>query len=280
MSGTHTGIGGGRLAGLEGGRLGGAPTEFRPFAPAPPEPACRVGTMDVLGRKLASVSPLSADDRRMIRELSAMRAFAPVGADLIHDDGGVGQARVVLSGWACRYTALAEGRHQITAFLLPGDFCNSGDSRAGGADQTVGALSRVTIADVPRRALRDLVAQSPAVAMALWRQSQVEQAVLRRWIVNLGALSATERVAHLFCELWTRLNLIGLADGPSFDMPLTQVTLADTMGLSAVHMNRVLQQLREDRLIILNRRSLTLLDQRRLRALAGFHPDYLQAQIA
>jgi len=211
----------------------------------------------------------------MLVSLAAARSFVAAGEDLLREGQSSKQVRIVLSGWACRYHALPDGGQQITGFLLPGDFCNLPSGFAGESDHAVRALTAVTVAEVPRGALNALAAERPAISRAIWQSTLIEQAILRRWIVNLGALSAVQRVAHLFCELWSRLHALGLVDGPTFSLPLTQVNLAETCGLSPVHMNRVLQQLREDRLIELSRRSLTIIDPPRLQETAGFQADYL-----
>jgi CRP-like cAMP-binding protein len=104
--------------------------------------------------------------------------------------------------------------------------------------------------------------------------------MLRRWVVNLGALTGVQRIAHLFCELSARLDSIGMVKAGGFEMPLTQAVLAETCGLSSVHMNRVLQHLRGEHLIQLDRRRLTILDEPRLQTVAGFRPDYLKLRTA
>jgi CRP-like cAMP-binding protein len=117
--------------------------------------------------------------------------------------------------------------------------------------------------------------ERPNIARALWAAALVDEATLREWLVNLGGRPADERVAHLLCELLLRLRAVGLANGNSYELPLTQAELADTMGLSHVHMNRVIQRLRGEKLITLKGKNLVILDVERLKAFSGFNPNYL-----
>ena len=117
--------------------------------------------------------------------------------------------------------------------------------------------------------------ERPAIARALWVAALVDEATLREWLVNIGGRPAEERVGHLLCELLFRLRAVGLANGDSFELPITQGELADTMGLSDVHMNRVIQRLRKAKLITLKAKSLVILDYARLAEVSGFNPNYL-----
>ena len=120
--------------------------------------------------------------------------------------------------------------------------------------------------------------ERPALARALWWATLVDEATLRATVVNIGRREAEERVAHLFCELHLRLQAVGLADGGTFELPLTQAELADAMGISAVHANRMLQSLRQRHLIRVSTKSVTILDVARLRELSGFDPNYLHLE--
>jgi len=234
-----------------------------------------------LARKLDSLCELSSADQVALSEMPTRRGAAPAGADLVGKGERLDAVRMVVSGWACHYHTLDDGRRQISAFLLPGDFCNPpGGGGDQGLDHGVGALTRVTVADMPPAILASVAEAHPAVGQAMTLAARAEQAVLRRWVVNLGALSGGQRIAHLFCELAARLGSIGMVKAGAFEMPLTQAVLAETCGLSPVHMNRVLQHLRSENLIQLDRRRLTILDEPRLQAVAGFRADYLKLRTA
>ena len=226
-------------------------------------------------RKLENFAPLRGDDKRALDAL-AVREVKCYDAreDVIHDGDRPGHVHVVLDGFACRYKTLEDGRRQITAYFVPGDFCDLHVFVLRAMDHSIGALTPCTVSLVPREAVLDLLAR-PALARALWWATLVDEAVLREWVVNLGRRDARERVGHVLCELHMRLRAVGLADGDACELPLTQTELADTLGLSTAHINRTLQQLRAEGLIELRGKRLTILDAARLRETALFDPNYL-----
>jgi CRP-like cAMP-binding protein len=141
-------------------------------------------------------------------------------------------------------------------------------------DHNIGTLSASRIVAIPRARILELT-EKPAIARALWWATLVDEAILREWLVSLGRRDAAQRLAHILCELLHRLRAVGLAKGSSYELPLTQIDLADTLGLSTVHMNRSLQALRTEGLITLKDKHVVILDPRRLTELAGFNPNYL-----
>ena len=179
-----------------------------------------------------------------------------------------------MDGFACRYKLRANGSRQIMAYLVPGDFCDLHVFILREMDHTIATLSPCRVVDIPRERILELTERS-ALARALWWATLVDEATLREWLVNIGARSAEERIAHLLCELLLRLRVVGLADGAEYELPITQAELADTMGLSSVHVNRVLQRLRGDGLITLKGKQLVIPDPDRLIAFSGFTPNYL-----
>lgn len=183
---------------------------------------------------------------------------------------------VIARGWAARCEEIAAGTRQITNFLLPGDFCDLHAEAAGPMDHEIVSLTPFSLVSIPTVELTGLEAAHPAIARAMWGFSLTESAILRAWITNLGQRESDARIAHLLCELFERLNRTGLVGDHSFHLPLTQHDLSDALGITAVHINRMLQRLRAMKLIQLENRVLTLLDVEGLRALGGFEPDYLQ----
>ncbi|RYF38523.1 MAG: Crp/Fnr family transcriptional regulator [Cytophagaceae bacterium] len=131
------------------------------------------------------------------------------------------------------------------------------------------------MAYIPKQTIIDLTDLHPRIARGFWWSTLVDEAILRHWLLNLGQRDAFERVAHLFCELWDRLSQVGLRADDKMDVPLTQEQLGDTLGLTSVHVNRMLQRLRGERLIELSNKSLRILDVNRLRTVAGYDPAYL-----
>lgn len=183
--------------------------------------------------------------------------------------------RLVLSGFACRYKILRDGKRQIVALLLPGDFCDLHVAILGAMDHGIATFSPCTIADLSRAKVLDLTEQYPRIGRALWGATLVDEAVLREWLVNIGRREGVQRMAHLFCELLMRFQAVGLADGDSYPFPLTQTDLADVLGLTSVHVNRMLQVLRQAGLIVLQKQRLAIPDVDRLKAFCDFNPDYL-----
>jgi CRP-like cAMP-binding protein len=145
-------------------------------------------------------------------------------------------------------------------------------------DHGITALTPATIAFIPHGEMEALMERRPALARALWWSTLVDEAVLRSWIVNLGRRDAYESIAHLMCEMHVRMEHVGLVQDDRFDLPLTQEELADSLGLTPVHINRILQRLRGEGLITLKERMLTILDIEGLRKAAGFDPNYLHTR--
>lgn len=222
---------------------------------------------------------LSGQDQAVLNELCAdIREFSP-RSDIIRDGDRPKAVHLVLSGWAARYKIVKEtGQRQITAFLIPGDFCDLHITILKKMDHAITSITRTIIACVPENVMEELPLHRPSLTRALWWSTLVDEAVLREWLVSAGRRNAYEALAHLFCELHARLQRVGLVRHDTFDVPLTQEDLADALGLTPVHVNRVLQRLRKERLIELRGGVLTILDSGRLCHAAGFDPSYLHPE--
>lgn len=184
----------------------------------------------------------------------------------------------ILHGWAGRYRLLSDGRRQITGLYLPGDLCDPCWLDGGRAVQSVVALTPIQASRASRREMETQTAIDAGLMKFLWHQAKFTQQIQAEWLVNLGRKNAIERLSHLLCELYTRLSLAGATDGANCEMPLTQLDLADLAGLTPVHVNRTLQEMRAMRLIELQSRRLTILDWEALRRIAWFDPAYLSAR--
>jgi CRP-like cAMP-binding protein len=223
-------------------------------------------------RKLERLGELSAEDRMLLATITADVIRVEAGADLLPGEPTAGLL-VILEGFACRYILRPGGSRQITSYMVPGDHCDAREPL--GVVNPVGTLSACTVAFVSRETIFAIIRAGGAIAQAIRMTTLIEDATLRQWLVNIGRRASDERFAHLFCELYTRLRAVGLANVDSFRMPMTQFDLGDTMGLSYVHVNRTLQSLRQQQLITLKGRVLTILDLRGLQALGEFDPGYL-----
>ena len=185
------------------------------------------------------------------------------------------QCTLLLEGFVERFRVTPEGRRQILAIHIPGVFVDLHSYPLKRLEHSVAALTDVKVAMFPHTAVRALTAQSPTLTELLWRSTLIDAAINREWIVSVGARSAVVRLAHLFCEMYVRLERIGMAPDRTFALPLTQVDLADATGLTAVHANRMLRQLREQGLVAFRHGEVEILDWDGLRAFADFDPAYL-----
>jgi CRP-like cAMP-binding protein len=230
--------------------------------------------MNLLTRKLEAFGSLPDADKRLLDDV--IQPAQPVGArmDLIREGDAPSQVNLILEGFACRYKTIPDGTRQIMAYLVPGDFCDLHVFILKAMDHTIATLSPCTVVKIPRAQILELM-ERPALARAFWWAALVDEATLREWLVNIGARPAEHRVAHLLCELLLRLETVGLTNGDTYELPITQTELADTVSLTNVHVNRVLQRLRWDGLITLKSKHLVILDVARLKAFSGFNPNYL-----
>ena len=230
--------------------------------------------MNRLARKLENFAPLSGDDKRFLEDVTRTSYEVPAGTDLIKEGDAPDNVHLILDGFACRYKLTSEGNRQIMAYLISGDFCDLHVFILREMDHNIGTLSTCRLVKIPRDRILEMT-ERPALARALWWATLVDEAVLREWLVNIGQREAPERLAHLLCELLLRLRAVGLSESDSYELPITQAELADTMGLSTVHVNRSLQKLRSENLITLKNKYLVILDPDRLKEFGGFNPNYL-----
>lgn len=231
--------------------------------------------MNPVVRKLEIGAALSDADRRAIARLWAQERSFGAREDVIREGEAPEAVRVVLSGFACRYKLLPDGARQIVAWMIPGDWCDLHGMVPDRMDHGIATLSPCRIAYLPHAEVDAMISAPTGLARALRWSTLVDEAILREWIVGMGRRSADKQLAHLICELLFRLGAVGLVSEGSFDFPITQEELADTVGMSPVHVNRVLQHLRGDGLIRLRGKTMTVLDEKRLCELAGFNPGYL-----
>lgn len=226
-------------------------------------------------RKLSSFVKLSDTELEVMSDMHRRRRHFAVGVDMIYQ-GQVDQCAYVLaSGWACSYKILSDGTRQIVDFQIPGDFLGLRSVLFRTADHNVEPITPVQASEVSQRDLLAAFSKSPQLATAvLWAASR-DEAMMAEHLIDLGRRSSTERMAHFLLELGARLQLVGLADKTGYLCPLSQYLLADALGLSAVHVNRVLRELREAGLVTFQRGRVVFDNYKRLALLAGFDKAYL-----
>ncbi len=229
-------------------------------------------------RKLENFTKLSDDDKLALDKATRQVRVYPAREDIICEGDCPEAVILLIEGWACRCKTLEDGRRQIMAYFVPGDLCDINVFILRQMDHSISTLTPATIALIPRDTMLDLMAQHPRITQALWWSTLVDEATLRAWVVNLGQRSAYERAAHLLCELFYRLRAVGLTNGKSCILPITQGELGDTLGLTIVHTNRMLQDLRRDSVVELRGRILTILDLDALQKVAMFSPGYLHLE--
>ncbi|WP_182179565.1 Crp/Fnr family transcriptional regulator [Methylobacterium radiotolerans] len=226
-------------------------------------------------RKLALRANLDDGDVAALGAATSDVAQVEAGRDLVSEGVRPDAAYVILDGFACRYKLVPDGGRSILAYLVPGDGCDLHASLLNRAIHSVATLTPCTVASVPYRTIKELAALRPNIYRALWWSVLVDEAVLQEWLVGVGRRSADKQVAHIICELFARLNAVGLGLEPEYRLPLAQSELADTAGLSNVHLSRVLSDLRRVGLIESGRKSVRVPNLERLREFSGFTPDYL-----
>jgi CRP-like cAMP-binding protein len=225
--------------------------------------------------KLEAFTRLSADDRAALARVMQNTRYVDARRDLVSEGDRPRYVHLVMDGWGARYKSLPDGKRQIVSIFLPGDFCDVNVYILRQMDHSICAITRMKVAMITPEEMNALTTERPRVTHALWWHELVNAAIQREWTLNLGQRTAYERLGHLLVELYVRLRAIGRAHDNRCDFPLTQNDLAEATGLTAVHVNRTLQELRGDGLIELERRQLHILDLERLMEASMFNPNYL-----
>lgn len=229
--------------------------------------------------KLEQFASFSDRERRRLDQLvsGSRESYAPK-EDILTEGQRVRNIHVVLSGLAARYKVLDRGERQIMAFLVPGDVCDLEVFVLEEMDHGIYAIAETTCALVAADTVRDLLTEMSGLTQALWWSTMTDSAVLRERIIDHGRRDAHERLAHLFYEMLIRFRMIGQARDDCFDFPVTQEELADATGMTTVHVNRTLKQLRDDNLIQLKGKVLKVLDPEGLKQAGKFNGAYLHLE--
>jgi CRP-like cAMP-binding protein len=226
-------------------------------------------------KKLGAFVALSEDEFEALDRLYGRRKKFAAGRDMVHEGQSNQCAYILASGWVCSYKLLPGGSRQIVDFQIPGDFLGLRSVLFRTSDHSIEPVTRVEASEVLVSDLLDTFAKRPRLATAvLWAASRDEAMVVEH-LVGIGRRDAKERTAHFLLELGARLKLVGLGTALGYACPLSQYLLADAMGLSAVHVNRVLRELREDGLVTFQHGKVVIHDLDRLIAFADFDKAYL-----
>lgn len=232
-----------------------------------------------LARRLASIHPLTEAEQQALADLPVQLREIREDHDIVREGDRPSRSFILLEGFAFRYKFASEdGRRQIMGFYLPGDMPDLMSLHLPVMDNSLGTLVPSKVAFVDHHILRDLIRKQPRIGEALWRDTLIDAAVGREWLVGVGRRDAYARIAHLLCELFHRMQAMGLAEGTSISLSLTQGVISDATGLSAVHVNRVVRTLRANGLIVWKRSRLDIKDWEGLQKAGEFDPVYLHLQ--
>ena len=225
--------------------------------------------------KLRARDDISAEEEQAIRSAVSGTALLPADDTFITPGKLLDHSTILLDGIICRYKDLSDGQRQITELHVAGDFADMHSFTLQYLDHSLMTLSPCRIARVPHKALTEITERHPHLTRVYWFGTNLDAAIHREWELSLGRRSAIQRTAQLFCEMQVRLKIVGLATDRHYDLPLTQGVLAECLGLTPVHVNRVLKELRETGLVEFRSGRVTILDLPGLRDIADFDSTYL-----
>ena len=238
-------------------------------------PATMITDAQTLVVKLNSIASLSDEDQAAVRQVPVQVVEFGADQDVVRMGDRPTRCCLVMRGFAAMYKLSDGGDRQISAFQIPGDVPDLHSLHLKELDSSIATLTPCRIGFLRHEDLIDLCERRPRVAHALWRNTLIDAAILREWLGNIGQRPAFSRLAHLLCEILVRMSAMGLAVGDECDFPITQTELADATGMSPVHVNRTLQELRALGLIQLRDNRLSVLDRAQLMRVADFNPHYL-----
>ena len=241
-------------------------------------PAHNQHATTMLIRKLESIATLSQEERHAIASLPVRIQALEARQDIVRDGDKPSHCCLILDGWASRYKLLSQGKRQILSFHIAGDIPDLQSLHVPTMDHSLATVTKATVAFIPHESLRELAACHPNIGALLWRDTLIDAGIFREWMTSIGRRSAFERIAHLFCEMYVKLQAVGLGGEYRCPMPITQIDLADALGLTSVHVNRVLQEMRGRTLVTLRSRTLVIEAWDELLRASEFDPTYLHLE--
>jgi CRP-like cAMP-binding protein len=231
--------------------------------------------IDKLIRKLQARHLLEDREIRTLADCIQPRADAKSGDILVRRRDVVNHSTLLVEGLVVRYKDMANGTRQVTAIHVPGDFVDLHSFTLKRLDHSIMAVTPCTLAIAPHERLREVTEQEPRLARILWFSTMLDAAIHREWEVSLGRRTSEQRIAHLFCELLVRFDLVGMVEDGSYPLPMTQADISECLGLTPVHVNRILKPLRDAQLASFHKGRVTIFNRRDLEDLAEFDPTYL-----
>lgn len=247
-------------------------------APVEPRRPEHVPALSRFLSRLTRRSVLDGDEIAALLALPCVEQQVRANQDIVRLGELVDHACLVVEGLVGRFGQAASGERQIIALHIPGDMADLHSVVGPRVVTPLQALTRSTILRIPHEALRQTASSYPAIAQALWRDCMVDTGIIAQWLLSIGRRSARARLAHLICEMGVRYEQVGEQSGEGFDLPAAQHHIADALGLTAVHVNRMFRALKQGGLIAVNGRRITILDRDGLAAEAEFDPGYLQLE--
>ena len=226
-------------------------------------------------RKLLNTYPLNEEDQRAIMALPHVVRELENGQYMVREGDVPTHTCLVVSGFAARHKIMGDGARQIVNVHVAGDMVDLQNSLLRIADHNVQSLTRMTAAFIPREAIVELAFSRPTVGKALWLETLVEGSIAREWIANTGRRDSKTRIAHLLCEFAYRLDAVGLGAECNYELPMTQEQIADSVGLTPVHVNRTLKALDAEGLTTRSKRSVVINDIKKLAEMGDFRSTYL-----
>ena len=226
-------------------------------------------------RKLESIARLAPEEKAALQRLPLRLKTVAADQDIVSEGDTPFECCMIVEGFACRYNLTAQGKRQILSFHISGDIPDLQSLHLKVMDHSLGTLIPCKLAFIQHDDLRSLMRNHPRLGDLFWRDTLIDAAVFRQWVVNVGRRQGPTRMAHLLCELLVRLRAVELVEDHIFDLPVTQAELADALGITNVHVNRVLQDLRGSGLIALRGKTLKVLDWEGLKMAGEFDPTYL-----
>ena len=230
---------------------------------------------DALIRRLQVHNDLGPEDIRALQALPIHEREVAAHTNIVKEGDRPSTSCLVIEGIVCRSRNTSDGKRQILSIHVPGDIPDLQSLHLHVLDHDVWTASAARLGLISHDNLRELCAARPVITTAFWRETLIDAAIFREWIVNVGRRDARGAMAHLLMEQAHRLSAVGLGNGDAFRLPLTQLELADALGLTPVHVNRVLQGLRKDNILEVEKDRVKFIDPVRMKQIAGFEQDYL-----